>query len=70
MAKYDSIKENIGQIMCEELFSDISDTYITENELFKAKLIKKFSETYNFALVEAQAELQEGMDAIESLKAK
>lgn len=70
MAKYDGIKENIGQIMCEELYSDISDTYITDNELLKAKLIKKFNEIYNFALIEAQAELQDAMDAIKSLKVK
>lgn len=70
MAKYDDMKENIGQVMCEEMYSDILDTYITENELFKAKLIKKFNEIYNFALIEAQAELQEAMDAINSLKVK
>ena len=70
MAKYDGIKENIAEIMCEEMFADISDKYITENELFKAKLIKKFVEIYNFALIEAQVALQEAIDAIKSLKVK
>lgn len=70
MAKYDNVHENIGQIFVEELFADISNANITDDELFKKKLVNKFCECYNFGLLEASSELQEAMDAINSLKQK
>jgi hypothetical protein len=70
MAKYDNVNENIGQIFVEELFADIKNETITGDELFKKKLINKFCECYDFALTESLSELQETMDAINSLKQK
>jgi hypothetical protein len=70
MAKYDGIKENIGEIMVAELFANLNDTYITENELFKTKLIKKFNEIYNLAHDECLSEIKELTYAINSLKVK
>jgi hypothetical protein len=70
MAKYDGIKENIGEVMVAELYATIQNDNITQDELFKAKLIKKFNEIYNLAHDECLSELQETMDAIKSLKVK
>lgn len=70
MAKYDNVHENIGQIFVDELYSSIENTSITRDELFKKKLINKFCECYDFGLTESLAELQEAMDAINSLKQK
>ena len=70
MAKYDNVHENIGEIFVAELFSTMDNEYITDNELFKKKLVNKFNEIYEFGLTEASSELQEAMDAINSLKVK
>lgn len=70
MAKYDNIHENIGEIMVSELFATIDNENITCDELFKRKLVNKFVECYEFGLTESMAELQEAMDAINSLKQK
>ena len=70
MAKYDDVHENIGEIMVSEIFSTIENESITGDELFKKKLINKFVECYEFGLTESLAELQETMDAINSLKVK
>lgn len=68
MAKYDNVHENIGQIFVDELYSSIENENITGDELFKKKLINKFCECYDFGLTEASSELQEAIDAINSLK--
>jgi len=70
MAKYDDVHENIGEIMVSEIFSTIENESITGDELFKKKLINKFVECYEFGLTESIGELQEAMDAINSLKQK
>lgn len=70
MSKYDKLNENIGLIMVEELYASVQDTYITENELFKRKLINKMNELYNLAMDESLSEIKELMDAIKSLKVK
>lgn len=70
MAKYDNVHENVGQIFVEELFADIDNENVTGDELFKKKLINKFVECYEFGLTESLSELQDAMDAINSLKQK
>jgi hypothetical protein len=35
MAKYDDMKENIGEIMVAELYATIQNDNITQDELFK-----------------------------------
>jgi len=67
MGKYDGI-ENIGEIMVLELYATIEDKHITENELFRKKLVNKFCETYNLALQESIDEVQDSINAIKSLK--
>jgi hypothetical protein len=65
--KYENI-EDMGLVFAEELFSDINDENLRSNELLYRKIAKKLSEAYNFGITESQAELQEAMDAISSLK--
>jgi hypothetical protein len=60
----------MGLVFAEELFADINDDNLRSNELLYRKIAKKLTEAYNFGITEAQAELQEAMDAISSLKVK
>lgn len=67
MNKYNNL-ENMGEVFAKELFADIDDETLKNNELLYKKIAKKLSEAYNFGLTEAINELQEAMNAIKSLK--
>lgn len=69
MTKYQNV-ENMGEVFAEELFSDINNETLRNNEILYRKIVKKLTEAYNFGLTESMSELQEAMDAIKSLNVK
>jgi hypothetical protein len=69
MAKYDGI-EDMGLVFAEELFADINDDNLKNNEILYRKIAKKLTEAYNFGITEALSECQEAISAIESLRIK